>query len=171
LPRSSDLGEPLGVLLLPRKLEQFELGHHARGLLQIPRVIALEPGRMRTPNFMRDAAAMRQARRLRLPGVPRLLVLYHPLQYPLARALRARHQHLELWYVRQDRDSLRDEGGNLREEVLDFDQLAAERATRTLVLGTDEVIAAQTASLRDRMEELGIISHRPFVPGGRVERR
>jgi hypothetical protein len=119
---------------------------------------------------MRDAAAIRQSKRLRLPGIPRLVVLYHPLQYPLARALRTRYERAEVWYVRPDRDSLRDEGGNLREEVLDFDQLAAERATRTMVLGTDEVIAAQTASLRDRLAELGIISHRPFVPGGRVER-
>ena len=165
------MDEPLGLLLLPRKLEQFELEQHARGLLRIPRVIALEPGRLRTPNFMRDAAALRQSKRLRLPGIPRLLVLYHPLQYPLARALRTRYEQAEVWYVRPDRDSFRDEGGNLREEALDFDRLAAERATRTMVLGTDEVIAAQTASLRDRMAELGIISHLPFVPGGRVERR
>jgi hypothetical protein len=168
LPLGAHPDEPLGLLLLPQRLEQFELGDHARGLLQIPRVIALEPGRVRTPNFMRDAAAMRQAKRLRLPGIPRLLVLYHPLQYPLARALGARYQRADLWYVRGDRHSLRDESGHLREEVLEFDRLASERATRTIVLGTEEVLAAQTASLRDRMTELGIISHKPFVPGGRV---
>lgn len=162
------MDEPLGLLLLPCELEKFELEQHARGLLQIPRVVALEPGRFKTPHFIRDAAAMRQAKRLKLPGVPRLLVLYHPLQYPLARALSARHGQIELWYVRPDPDSLRDQGAYSREEQLEFDHLAAERATRPVALGTDEVLAAQTASLRDRMSELGIISHRPFVPGGRV---
>lgn len=163
--------EPLGLLLLPCALEQFELEQHARGLLRIPRVVALEPGRVKTPSFIRDAAALRQAKRLKLPGTPRLVVLYHPIQYPLARALCARHQDVELWYVRPDPDSLRDQGGYSRENQLELDVLAAERATRPVAYGTDEVLAAQTASLRDRMSELGIISHRPFVPGGRVKGR
>ncbi|MBV9164945.1 MAG: hypothetical protein JO342_02215 [Solirubrobacterales bacterium] len=156
------------MLLLPRRLEQFELQDHARGLLQIPRVVALEPGRVRTPSFMRDVAAMRQAKKVRLPGIPRLIVLYHPMQYQLARALGARYEQSELWYVRPDPDSLRDEPGCPRQEQLDFDVAAQERATRVVVSGTDEVLAAQTASLRDRLSELGVISHRPFVPGGRV---
>ena len=163
--------EPLGLLLLPCALEQFELEEHARGLLRIPRVVALEPGRVRTPSFIRDAASLRQAKRLKLPGTPRLVVLYHPIQYPLARALCARYQDVELWYVRPDPDSLRDEGGYSRQDQLDLDQLAVERATRPVALGAAEVLAAQTASLRDRMSELGIISHRPFVPGGRVKGR
>jgi hypothetical protein len=120
---------------------------------------------------MRDVAAVRQAKRLRLPGIPRLLVLYHPLQYPLARALCARYEQSELWYVRPDADSLRDEPGSARQEQLELDDLAQSRATRIVVSGTTEVLAAQTASLRDRLSELGIISHRPFVPGGRVGRR
>jgi hypothetical protein len=163
--------EPLGLLLLPCALEQFELEEHARGLLQIPRVVALEPGRVRTPSFIRDAASLRQAKRLKLPGTPRLVVLYHPIQYPLARALCARYQEVELWYVRPDPDSLRDEGGYSRQDQLDLDDLAVGRATRPVDLGAAEVLAAQTASLRDRMSELGIISHRPFVPGGRVRGR
>jgi hypothetical protein len=163
--------EPLGLLLLPSELEQFELAEHARGLLQIPRVVALEPGRVRPPSFIRDAAAMRQAKRLKLPGIPRLVVLYHPIQYPLARALAARYKDIELWYVRPDPDSLRDQGGYSRQDQVELDQLAAARATRPVALGTEEVLAAQTASLRDRMRDLGIISHRPFVPGGRVRGR
>jgi hypothetical protein len=161
--------EPLGLLLLPSALENFELAEHARGLLQIPRVVALEPGRVRTPSFIRDAAAVRQAKRLKLPGVPRLVVLYHPIQYPLARALCARHRDVELWYVRPDPDSLHDVGGYSRDLQRELDQLAVERAARPVALGTDEVLAAQTASLRDRMRDLEIISHRPFVPGGRVK--
>lgn len=162
------MDEPLGLLLLPCQLEEFELEQHARGLLQVPRVVALEPGRRVAPRMIRDAAALRQAKRLKLPGTPRLIVLYHPIQYPLARALCARYQEAELWYVRPDPDSLRDQGGYSRQDQLDLDQLAVERATRPVDLGAAEVLAAQTASLRDRMSELGIISHRPFVPGGRV---
>lgn len=171
MPLVAPPDEPLGLLLLPRRLEQFELRDHARALLQIPRVVALEPGRVRPPSFMRDAAAVRQARRLRLPGIPRLLVLYHPLQYPLARAVRSRHEHAELWYVRPDPDTLGNERGAMREELLALDEIAVERSTRTVLSGTAEVLAADTDSLRERLGELGVISHRPFVPGARVRGR
>ncbi len=93
------MDEPLAALLLPARLESFELEAHARDLLAIPRVIALEPSRVRTPRFMREATTARQAARLRLPGRLRLLVLYHPAQYPLARALSSQHEDAELWYV------------------------------------------------------------------------
>lgn len=171
MPLVAPPDEPLGLLLLPRRLEQFELQEHARALLQIPRVVALEPGRLPTPSFLRNAAPMRTARRLKLPGLPRLLVLYHPMQYPLARALCTRYERAEFWYLRPDRASLRDQAGYMREELLELDELAADRATRTVLLGTEEVLAAQTASLRDRLVELGVISHRPFVPGARVQAR
>jgi len=91
--------EALAVLLLPEMLDDFAFGPHARELLSIPRVIALEPSRVRTPRVLREATAMRQARRLRLPGLLRLLVLYHPAQYPLARALCSQNEQAELWYV------------------------------------------------------------------------
>ena len=98
--------DSLAVLLLPGKLEGIALEAHARDLLSIPRVIALEPSRFRPPRYLRDSISLRQARRLRFPGQPRLLLLYHAAQYPLARALCARYEDLELWYVspgRQDR--------------------------------------------------------------------
>lgn len=171
MPLVAPPDEPLGLLLLPRRLEQFELEDHARALLQIPRVVALEPGRFRTPSFLRTAAPLRTARRLKLPGLPRVVVLYHPMQYPLARALCTRYERAELWYLRPDHAAFHDQAGYLREELLELDELAAERATRTVLLGTEEVLAAQTASLRDRLAELGVISHRPFIPGGRVRGR
>ena len=62
MPESTE--DSLAVLLLPSKLEGFELEAHARGLLSIPRVIALEPSRFRTPRLLRNAVGMRQARRL-----------------------------------------------------------------------------------------------------------
>ena len=161
--------EPLGLLLLPQTLEQFELGDHARSLLQIPRVLALEPGRFRTPRVLREAAPLRQAKRLKLPGRPRLVVLYHPIQYPLARALLGRYPEVELWYFRPRWEGLQEVAGYTRQELLELDELAAERSAQ--ILATGQELSTSTDELRARMLELEIISARPFVPGGRVGRR
>ena len=159
--------ELLGVLLLPAKLEQFEFAQHARELLEIPRVIALEPGRVRTPGFLRDALPVRQVKRLRLPGEPRVLVLYHPAQYPLARAFCGRYPNAELWYLRA-RDV---PAGRNADELTALDELAQERAVETrAILDPDERAAAEDA-LRLRLQQLDIISPRPFVPGARIPRR
>lgn len=158
--------EPLAVLLLPGQLEGLALEQHARGLLSIPRVVALEPPRVRLRRFLRDAASLRQAGRLRFPGRVRLLVLYHPAQYPLARALLARHEGSELWYVPPGREDLESAGDR---ELLAFDELARERARQVLaVTGTTSV---DDAPLRARLRELGIISPYAFVPRGRSRRR
>ena len=62
---------------------------------------------MRAPRFLREAASLRQGRSLRFPGRLRLVVLYHPEQYRLARALCAHHEGVELWYVAPGRDALK----------------------------------------------------------------
>jgi hypothetical protein len=160
--------EPLGVLLLPSKLEEFELADDARDLLAIPRVIALEPPRARTPRFLRDAIPVRIAKRLRLPGEPRALVLYHPRQYPLARALQARYEQAELWYVRPGPAVLQVGDERERGELSDLDQLARERATPARILSQLADSSELRERLRARLHELEIISPRPFVPGARV---
>jgi hypothetical protein len=162
-------GESLAVLLLPAKLEEFELEAHARELLSIPRVIALEPSRWRTPRFMRNALGMRQARRLPFPGRPRLVVLYHPAQYPLARALLANDQELELWYVPPVGEASRAIGSDDAREMLEFDELARAKAKETLAVSEDAKV--QDAPLRQRLRELGVISPRAFVPVARSRRR
>lgn len=157
---SPSSAEPLGVLLLPAKLEEdFPLAEHARELFQIPRVIALEASRHRPPRLLRDAAPLRQARRLRLPGVPRVLVLYQPEQYRLARALLARYDQAELWYVRPG-DATQDDP-----DLAELDRLAVERAGEDRLLAPELGSAEPGGPLRVRMQELQIISHRPFVPG------
>jgi hypothetical protein len=155
---SASVVEPLGLLLLPVQLEGFEFVEHARRLLEIPRVIALEPGRFRTPGWLRDHAPVRQVRRLRFPGVPRLVVLYDPLQYPLARALLARYEQSELWYLRLDSAA----------EHPDLDELAESRAFEVHRVQDPDALAEAEEALRLRLRELGIISSRPFVPGGRI---
>jgi hypothetical protein len=135
---------------------------HARRLLAIPRVVALEPGRLPVPGFLREAAPARQARRLKFPGRPRLAALYGPTQYRLARALSARYE-AELWYLPPDPlDTVSDENDE-REEL---DRLARERATVTIPVSRGDDVDER---LLTRMRELGIISHRPFVPGARAE--
>jgi hypothetical protein len=110
-----------------------------------------------------DIAAARQARRLRFPGQPRVIVLYHPAQYPLARALGARHQEAELWYLRREGDV----GGD---ELADLDQLARQRAAVSRDITEPAALAEAEHALRLRLRELEIITHRPFVPGARIER-
>jgi hypothetical protein len=158
---ATPLDEPLAVLLLPERLEDFELEAHARDLLSIPRVIALEPSRVRTPRFLRDATGLRQARRLQLPGWLRLVVLYHPAQYPLARALCSHHEKAELWYVPPDSQALEAAGSDLGA----LNELARERACRTLAVSGGAGV--EDEPLRLRLRELEVINPRPFVPGGR----
>lgn len=159
--------DALAVLLLPGRLEDLALEEHARGLLSIPRVVALEPSRMRPPRFLQDALCQRQARRLRFPGQLRLIVLYHPAQYPLARALRAHCQDVELWYIPPGREALAgaDEAGT--RELLALDELARERARQVLAAGDHGV---DDGSLRVRLRELGVINPRAFLPGARSQR-
>lgn len=161
---SSAVTDSLAVLLLPSRLEEFELAAHARDLLDIPRVLALEPSRVRTPAALRDAVSARQAKRLRLPGEPRVLVLYHPAQYPLARALLAVHGQAELWYFQPDPDTL-------DPELIGFDELARTRAARVLVVAVDGDPRVDNRPLRERLIELDVINHRPFVPALRASRR
>ena len=162
--------DSLAVLLLPGKLEGIALEAHARDLLSIPRVIALEPSRIRPPRYLRDAISLRQARRLRFPGQPRLLLLYHPAQYPLARALCARYEDLELWYVSPGRQDQPDQpaAGQPDPGEAALDVLARERARQ--VLPVTEAGVVDDAPLRERLRELDVINPRAFLPGARTAR-
>ena len=156
--------DPLAVLLLPGRLECLVLEAHARDLLSIPRVVALEPSRLRPRRLLRDAALLRQGRRLRFPGRVRLLVLYHPAQYPLARALCACHENAELWYIPPGRGTLETADQAHARELLDFDELARKRARQVLTATEGGV---DVAPLRARLRELDVINPRAFVPFAR----
>lgn len=174
----SPAADQLAVLLLPGRLTGLVIERHARDLLSIPRVVALEPSPVRLPRILREAASLRQARRLRFPGRVRLLVLYHPAQYPLARALCAYHADCEFWYIPPGRaalfpdirfpDILAAAHEPDRRELLAFDELARERARQ--VLTTTEAGRVDDASLRARLRELGIINPHAFIPGRRPQR-
>jgi hypothetical protein len=143
---------PLCLLLLPAPLETFALRERAEELLTAPGVAALDPPRLsyagaaRLGEAFADGLAAVQARRMRLPGTPRALVLFAPLQYPLARALTGVHLDAELWYGPLEVP----EGGRERE----LHELAAERAALRFEPG------GATKLLWERMEALGIESGR-----------
>jgi hypothetical protein len=146
---------PLCLLLLPAPLEAFALRERAEDLLAAPGVAAVDPPRLswrgaaRLGESVADGLTMVQARRMRLPGIPRALVVFDPLQYPLARALINLHPDAELWY------------GPMREPGSDseLDALARERAAMRFEAVPGPAYEANLP-LWERMEALGIESGR-----------
>src|SRR3954447_1343960 len=132
---------PIAVLLLPRTLETFILRDQAEDLLSAPGVVAVEPARvsygayLRVPASVADGLAAAQARRLKLPGIPRAIVIFHPLQYPLARGLIAMHPDAELWYWRWDRYEVAyDASARQRARLEELHLAASMRAKVTVVV-------------------------------------
>lgn len=151
---------PIGVLLLPRELEQFILREQAQDLLRAPHVVAVDPPRVRYGVFGRlpaaagDALAARQARRLVRSlrgnlGEPRAIVIFHPLQEPLARAMLALCPGSELWYGRWDRhEHAYDASPALRERLGAMHERAAERSSLTFV-ASDKLAALEHEAGRE----------------------
>ena len=152
--------EPIAVLLLPRTLEQFILREQAEDLLRAPGVVAVEPGQMpfgaygRLPPMGVRRIARGQARRLLrlLPGRPAAIVMFHPLQWPLARELQERVPGSEVWYGRWDRyEEAYDASPALKERLAAFHAEAASAASLVFVasgkLAEIEEAAGRAASL------------------------
>jgi len=143
---------PLLVVLLPSALERMRERAPLEALLQAPGAIAVEPAHVsyatlaRLPAASARSVARRQTRRMKLPGVPAVIAVLHPLQVPLGLALLERHPDAELWYGAPD-------GTAATPRELELDAAARERAAATLVLPV-------TGPLWTRMESLGIESGR-----------
>jgi hypothetical protein len=147
---------PIAVLLLPRTLEQFILREQAEDLLTAPGVVAVEPGRVpygafgRVPERTATRMARGQARRLvgRLPGKPAVVVIFHPLQYPLAAEI-VRRTGAELWYGRWDRyEQAYDAGPGLRARLEALHDAAASASALTFV-ATDALASIERDAGRD----------------------
>ena len=132
---------PLCLLLLDGVLEEVGFGRRAQDLQRAPNVLAIEPARRTPAGMLLDRVAKRLAKRL--PGIPRVLVLIGPAQYPLARALLARLPDAELWYAPAEGDD---------------DARARERATFVFSAEDDPAVGAFQANgeLWDRLEALGV---------------
>jgi len=142
----------LCVLLLPAKLERAPARERAEELLGAPGVVAVEPGAVgygatsRLPGLLRERIAAGQARRMALPGHPRIVVVFDAAQYPLARALLAEHPEAELWY------GCSGEG--------DLHEAALARAALRFGGDSDAPAGERNRPLWERMEALGVESGR-----------
>src|SRR3954468_5837734 len=134
---------PLCLLLLPRPLEQFILRDQAQDLLRAPGVVAVEPPRLRygalgrMPRGVAGGVASVQAGRLlkALPGRPGVVVIFHPLQLPLAEAVIERSGgHAELWSGRWDRyEHAYDAAPKMRARLAELHERAAKSSALTFV--------------------------------------
>ena len=155
--------QPICVLLLPTQLESFILRDQAEDLLRAQGVIAVDPPRMPYGAFLRlplaigDGIAARQARRLvrtlrRKVGEPRVVVIFHTLQYQLARAVVAAAPGCELWYWRWDRfERAYDAGERQRERLDELHDQAAERSAMIITVSDElariEGVAGRRATM------------------------
>jgi hypothetical protein len=162
-PAVSEPLRPTCVLLLPRPLERFILRDQAEDLLRARNVIAVDPARLpygaygRLPEMLGVGLATRQAKRLlralRKGGVkPRVVVVFHPLQYYLAAGIVSQVEDCELWYGRWDRyEEAYDAGPALRERLRDLHERTVTRASLTFVasdkLAALEHVAGRQATL------------------------
>jgi hypothetical protein len=135
--------QPCALLLLPRPLEGFILEDQARDLLRAPGVVAADPPRVRygavarLPEGLRDILAAGTARRLvrALRGELRAVVIFHPVQWPLAQALLRLSPGAELWYGRWDRYEVAyDASPRMRRRVAELHEEAAARSALTFVV-------------------------------------
>jgi hypothetical protein len=146
------VSDPICVLLLPAPLERFILRDQAEDLLRADGVVAVDPPRagygasVRLPGPVADGLAARQGRRLlralrRGPGEPGVVVIFHAVQYPVARAVAALAEDgCELWYWRWDRyEHAYDASPARRARLERLHTLAAERATQTIAVSTELV--------------------------------
>src|SRR3954469_18234099 len=141
---------PLCLLLLPRPLDGFILRDQAQDLLRAPGVVAVDPPRIpygalaRLPAPLAELLARAQARRLiktirRRGDRPRVVVIFHPVQWPTAKALLAAAPGSELWYGRWDRyEHAYDAGAARRARLTELHDEAADAASLTFV-ASDEL--------------------------------
>jgi hypothetical protein len=131
------------LLLLPRALEGFILADQARDLLRADGVVAADPpaipygalARMPAPVAARLArtTAKRLLRRLH-PSELQAVVIFHPVQWPLARAILAQRPAAELWYGRWDRYEMAyDAKPAMRARLAALHEQAASRSALTFV--------------------------------------
>jgi hypothetical protein len=141
---------PVCLLLLPRKLEGFILRDQAEELLAGGGVEQCPPPRIpyglvgRLPSSLGGLLAAAQAsaefKRLRRRSeTPRAVVIFHPLQLPLAEALIKRAgADCELWYGRWDRyEAAYDAGPKLRQRLSALHERAAQTSALTFVASSE----------------------------------
>jgi len=151
---------PLCLLLLPRPLEGFILREQAEDLLRAEAVVAVDPPRIpygavaRVPHVLGEVLANGVAKRLvralkRNGDQPKVIVIFHPVQLLLARALIARVPGCELWYGRWDRyERAYDAGPQMRARLEELHTAAGQLSSLTFV-ASDELARLEREADRD----------------------
>ena len=84
-------------------------------------------------------------------GEPRVIVIFHPLQLPLAQAIQADCAGCEIWYSRWDRYELAyDATPERRERLAELHEQASEASSLTFAV-SDTLVAIETDAGRDAM--------------------
>lgn len=134
------------LLLLPRPVDEFVLGDHARELLDAADGAVALPGRVPYGALTRAPAALRGGVARTIAGhlahqIPAewsaeetVLVAYHAIQWPAVRALMARGVASELWYCRWDRYEEAQDAGRLRDLLRGWHEAMAEASTLTFAV-------------------------------------
>ncbi len=151
---------PLCLLMLPRQLEGFILRDQAEDLLRAEAVVAVDPPRVpygalaRLPHVLGEVMATRVAKRLvkalaRNGDRPKVVVIFHPVQVLLARALLQQVPDCELWYGRWDRyEHAYDAGPHLRARLEELHEAAGRLSSLTFV-ASDELARLEREAGRD----------------------
>jgi hypothetical protein len=160
-PIPSHDGHPLCLLLLPAPLERFILRDQAEDLLRSPATVAIGPSRVpygaygRLPRALADRLGRVHARRVlhalaaRGRASPRVVVIFHALQEPVARAIVDAVPGCELWYWRWDRyERAYDASPRLRARLEALHEAAAARAALIPAV-SDELVRLERAAGRD----------------------
>jgi hypothetical protein len=158
----------LAVLLLPEVLEHFALRERAQDLLEAPGIVAVDPARIsyralaRLPDPVVSGLAAGQARRMNLPGIPRVVVIFHPLQYPVARAIIAQHPDAKLWYAEPPVHLDTEPPPRLARRIAELDHMASLRAQFRFDSLEEPGSTARERNqvLWERLEALGVESGR-----------
>ena len=166
--RAEQERQGLAVLLLPEVLERFALRERAEDLLAAPGVVAVDPARVsyrtlaRLPDPVVSGLAAGQARRMNLPGVPRVVVIFHPLQYPVARAIIAQNPDAKLWYAEPPVNLDPETPPRLARRIAELDHMASLRAQYRFDALDEPGRNAheRNAVLWERLEALGVESGR-----------
>ena len=135
-----DALRPLGLVLLPQPLETFPLRGEVEDLRRAGRLVAVDPPHVsyhrlaRLPAVIAEILADGQARRLvktlrKRGDVPRLVVIFHPAQYLIARGVLRRGDDAELWYRPLD------PSGERRARATELHEQASARTALTLSPG------------------------------------
>jgi hypothetical protein len=171
--------DPRALLLLPRPLEGFILADQARDLLRADGVVAADPPRIpygavaRLPAPLRDRMARKTARRLlrsdALRGDLRAVAIFHPVQWPLARALLHARPSAELWYGRWDRyEAAYDASPSMRARLTLLHEQAASRSALTFVVSGKLAELEREAGREAQVVGLAADSFPAPDPGGAV---